>query len=438
MRGSIPASLQSEFTDWVIHLMVDVGFMDPQLGLLVAMTPGIDIARMSSALVQTVDVEPVLGCVYVRDSKRPYWQRIDDLQEAQLVHRIETDRPVRDGLTWLSEPLDPESGAQIRALICKSSVESVLALKFSHVAVDASAMKEVAYQVATAYRKLGEDPEAVPVPNVDGERSVLLAAKGASLGQRLRALRPDDPFPTTEWGMPKTLDSDKGDPVYVTRHLGRDSFRPIRDWGRARGATVNDLVLTAYYRTLVDVLEPSKGSSTPVQLSCDFRRWLPEGTQLAAGNISGTWCISEGLETEATFEETLAAVTARTDKWKSSDAGVRAALGLSAAKRVPYATAAGRILKQAQRFTGDVGYPSLTNIGVLDEERLDFGAGVSIADAFAVGPIGSPPGFVLSVSTFREEMTLSAGFHTGELDPGVADRVLDGVVARLELLRNLS
>ena len=55
------------------------------------------------------------------------------------------------------------------------------------------------------------------------------------------------------------------------------------------------------------------------------------------------------------------------------------------------------------------GYPTLTNIGVIDEERLDFGVQPHITSAYLFGPIALPSGFVLTASTFRDCLRLSAG-----------------------------
>jgi NRPS condensation-like uncharacterized protein len=53
-------------------------------------------------------------------------------------------------------------------------------------------------------------------------------------------------------------------------------------------------------------------------------------------------------------------------------------------------------------------HPFLSNLGVLDEKRLRFE--VDIADAYLVGPALYPPAFMLSASSFREQMIFTCGF----------------------------
>jgi len=63
--------------------------------------------------------------------------------------------------------------------------------------------------------------------------------------------------------------------------------------------------------------------------------------------------------------------------------------------------------------------PALTNMGIIDEAKLDFGA-PELASAVICVPVNQPPLFVTGLSGFRGSLTMSCGFYESALP---ADRV---------------
>ncbi len=67
--------------------------------------------------------------------------------------------------------------------------------------------------------------------------------------------------------------------------------------------------------------------------------------------------------------------------------------------------------------------PSLTNVGPIDPERLDFGA--PVRRAHLVTPLIFPPIFGAGVSGFRDTLTLTAGFCASGVDGGMMNELFD-------------
>lgn len=193
---------------------------------------------------------------------------------------------------------------------------------------------------------------------------------------------------------------------------------------------MNDLVLTAYYRTLFRVLEPKAGDRTPVQMSNDLRRHLPEGTRTALANISGLWTVTIQPVDDESFRATLARATARTSAWKRRGAGISTAIGVGIADRFMRSRGLEVMRKQiaGTRPSGKPGsgYPTFTNIGVLNTDRLCFGEGTSVHDAYLLGPIGYPTGLILTASTYRDALHLSCGFDADAMSERTARDVVAG------------
>ena len=70
--------------------------------------------------------------------------------------------------------------------------------------------------------------------------------------------------------------SEGGDvrPFILTRVLQRDKVSALKDYCRATGATLNDAVLTAYYRCLFQLLALRPGVELEIPVMVDMRRYL--------------------------------------------------------------------------------------------------------------------------------------------------------------------
>jgi NRPS condensation-like uncharacterized protein len=431
-REAIPATLPSEFVEWAILMMIENGFMRPQLGAVVTLDGKVQAQRLARAVRLVLDAEPVLGCRFVADAKKPYWERLTTLDDRSALTVEDADDPDAAAREFIASAFDPAAGPQLQARLLRGPHGDVLAMKLSHLAVDGGAVKECLYLVADLYRRLGLQPDLSVTPNLDGARSLLPAAREASWSERLRALKPQELLPKTDWGIPG-LGRERGHQQHLVRRVPPDAFGRLRQWGRDRGATVNDMILTAYIRSLFAALRPAPGDATPVQLSCDLRRWLPADTKTALSNISATWSIDIPRVEGESFAGTLARVVERTGAWKAGAPGVRQAVGLSMAYRLVMPQGIGVMRRPMKNnpVTDTAGYPTLTNIGVIDEAKVDFGRETAVADAYLLGPIAFPTGYVLTASTFRDELTLSTGIDTLAIDLRLAESLLDGTVREL-------
>ncbi len=430
MATAIPNIIESEVAEWLIRSLVDDGSMQPQLGILIHLGGVLDLARLDRAVRLLMDEEPVLGCRFVEDAKKPYWERLDALDSLDPVPVLEVASVDAESaaLAWIAREIDPCAGPQLTAHVFRAAIGDFLALKFNHVAVDGNSVKEGAYLLSDTYRRLEATPDYAPQPNT-GARNVIPAAKSATFKQRLQFLKTPDLALPTDWGLPVTSRG-RGHETQLVRRIGSEAVREIRAWGRTRGATINDVLLTAYFRALVGILRPPKDARTPIQQSCDFRPWMPVGQRTALSNVAGSWCMDVDSEEGDSFQALLGKVVDRTRAWKAGDAGVTTGLQMKVARRIPYKLMRARLQKRTTDELGESGYPTLTDIGVIDPRQLDFGD-LSVEDALLLGPVAYPPGFILTASTFRDRLTLSVGFDRAALDGAIAEEILDRVVLEL-------
>jgi NRPS condensation-like uncharacterized protein len=428
----IPSALRAEFMDWIVYLMIESGMMRAQLGAAVRFDGRLDQQRLARALRLLMDAEPVLGCRFVADGDPPHWERLDLRGDTAPVSVREAADPEAAAAAFVAAGIDPRSGPQVAAAVLRARDGDTLAIRVNHTAVDGGGTKQVLYLLGAIYRALAADPRYVPDPDVDSPRDLEAIARSATLLERLKALRLRNHFPPTDWSVPGL--GGEGDPFYMWTTIEPGDFRRIVDFGKERGATVHDLLLAAYFRVLYRELRPRAGARTPVNMSADLRSWLPADARIALANLPATWAITVSPRESEDFEGTLARVVAQTREWKDADVGrtraVEGVIGDRLVRLIGMGTLRRQWTRILRRLEG-TGYPSLTNIGVIDEGLLDFGAEAPVADAYLLGPIGQPGGLILTVTTFRHRIRLSAGIDARATDADLARRIMDGTAAEL-------
>jgi NRPS condensation-like uncharacterized protein len=110
---------------------------------------------------------------------------------------------------------------------------------------------------------------------------------------------------------------------------------------------------------------------------------------------------------------------------KANRTGLEGMISLSLALRTGFAPM--RLMAQQMRGQ-NIKYgkanPVLSNFGLIDPRRLDFGD-AAVQDAYMLGPTLFAPGLMLAVSTFGGTMTFAVGLAPAATDRGTVERLLD-------------
>lgn len=433
MPEQVPESLPIEFAERLVYTLADLGFVRPQIGAGIEFEGHLDAARMTRAIRLLTDAEPVLGCRFVAGAVPPMWERVEDLDARALCEVRESSDFPGDAAAFVAEPFDPVTGPQLRAVVLKGSGRDALVLAVSHLAVDVAALKQGLYVLSGIYHRLEKEPDWRPPVN-RGARNTEPIIHATKIVDRFKALLPADLFPSTDWGVRGV--SRHGSPLYVWRNVEPTVFRKLVQFSRVHDASVNDTLLAAYYRSLYASLRPKPHSQTPVQLSCGMRGLMPRDTPIALANISATVTVSVEVEPDEPFAETLKCVVEQAEERKRSGVMAQKAIGVGLADRLSRRKGLDALRAQteaaASKLGHGTGYPALTDVGVINATRLDFGAHAHVTSAYLFGPIAFPSGFSLAASTFRDCLRLSAGIDRKAVDIKLAQAIVDGTARELE------
>ena len=247
------------------------------------------------------------------------------------------------------------------------------------------------------------DPEFRPAPII-GDRSIREVLKRFGMAAKLKCLFFQSKENNLTGGARFPLSSSgEARPFILTRKLGRRRTAELKDFARVKGATLNDVVLTAYYRCLFQRLALSPGSEIQIPVMVDMRRYLKKGGEFVSlTNLASTVITQLAYWPEERFEATLVRVKVIMDKKKGSNIGLNGFIKLDLMHRILGDRVANRALMSILKNP----LICMTNVGILDSAQIAFGD-LRPRDAFLCGSIKYKPYFQLAISSYDGELTLS-------------------------------
>jgi NRPS condensation-like uncharacterized protein len=375
-------------------------FADQQLCMVIKLNGTIDEKMLAKAIRLSLDFEPVLGCRFVENSGYPFWERRGDLDQIKVIPVVEPVSPEMALKAFVNEPIHADVDPLVTAKIFREKDTDTLCIKVNHSACDAGGLKEYVFLLSGLYSMLITCGRISIQPNL-GRRDQSQIFQHTK-DPRTLAMKG---FPKPTWTLPQKTGSEPLHSFIVVSHA---QFELIKKYANDKKATVNDVLLTALYRTLFAINDTEEGKPMMVQVAIDLRRYLPEHRAESICNLSGALYVSLERKLDEPFEGTLEKVCTSMNRLKQDYPGLESAAGLEYLFSQGFAG-----MEKYMAVSSEIGrkynvtFPLLSNFGVIDAYR--FGE-LEIVKGHITSPIMYPPGFMLGASTFNGEMTLSIGY----------------------------
>ena len=263
---------RAEIFDQFQLLYEATGFNDHQLHCVLRFASGLDADVLRKAVVASVEAIPILGSRYIDDVQRPRWESIDPSRfgEAFLLARTEGEFN-----EFVTSRIEESRGPQVRACLLGVS-PFALALCMNHMVCDAAGFKEFLYFLCDIYSKLASGFDCRPIMTT-GDRGIAEVLRRFSVVAKLKSLILQS-AENNRCGARRFPLSEGRDtrPFILTRKLGGERSAALQVYCKARGVTLNDAVLTAYYRCLFRRLAIPPGTELRIPLMVDMRRYLKD------------------------------------------------------------------------------------------------------------------------------------------------------------------
>jgi NRPS condensation-like uncharacterized protein len=404
------------------------------LGCRMTFAGHLDGDRLERAVRLSLDAEPVLGTRLVTGWYWGHWERLEDLDAHNPFSVVQTDDQLSAAVEFQSEGVDA-AGPQVGVRLVRSKDHDDVCVRISHVVADGQAAKQYLYLLAGLYTKLGEDPALVPEPDLARRPDGMDAWNALSPVQRAKAKL--TPLTTKDlfgggWTIPSVGRTGRGR-THRLLELHPARYHALKAYGKVRGASVNDMMLTALFRALCRTLDPPSGVPLSFMCTADHRRFLPPDRPIPITCVSISCLVQLEYLPGETFDDTLDRVVTWMSAWK--DRGYGIADQKRAADMAKLGYAAGRmLLAQTDKMASRSGKstPGLTNLGVIDERRLTFD-GVAPEAAYMLGPAPFGGSIFPTIATYRDTLTIAAPLCANDMDPTVIEDVLNAMDSELDV-----
>lgn len=405
-----------DFNDRMVHVELHYDFP-------------IDIEVLKTVLICFLEKAPVFHSSFVDTKFKTYW-KVKDYDIDDVLH-VSTPDDLDDAINeFLTQYIPPENDLQIQvAVFNKKDGGSVLCIVENHMCMDGGDFKYFLNTLCKSYNDYAEH-KISPIGLKTGSRAFEevyedFSKKEKKMAQNLYknvCAKDDHRFPLT--------DDDIRDRSFIARRkFDKERFAKIRKSGKAIGATVNDILTTAYFYSLYELAGFDKSESVTISCAIDLRRHMKDTSETGITNHTAFMqCnIPElGDDIFKTLEYTKKSV----EKFKNDKF-----MGLYGLPLLKFGYA---IMPQAaSEEVIKLGYSNpliaMSNIGVLDSEKLTL-TGHSPVDGFMTGAVKYKPYVLLSATSINGELTLSMCVRGNEEDEKIVERFFDLMEKNIDVL----
>lgn len=379
-----------------------------------------DILRHAAkALVESVDV---LHGTFFSDGAMAYWHINEDVSESNYFHYVETEGdPEKTAASLSLLPIYPEDKVQMHVTLVQSGKSSALVVRLSHLVVDGGDGKYLLGKLAQAYEMIrcNGNTDALEVKN--GSRApekvyekLRLQDMKELFSNPLSCAETAYPYPSEDTGMARV----------TLRSIPAETMSAARKRAKTLGATVNDLLITAFCHAYAALDGVDAAAPMSVSSMMDLRRHCVNGDSEGLCNMSGALPTTLEAGCTGSFAQTLEQIVRQTTTVKENPlAGLEGMPILHGLTRTMpiwlLQLAVGKIYGKLSL--------GLTNLGNLNCADYALGSLVPNGGLFG-GPLKKKPGMQISVISFDGECVLAvAGVYTKE-DAALLQDTLDRMV----------
>jgi NRPS condensation-like uncharacterized protein len=429
----IPKRYRAQFTDRFINYVRETGEMMIQMELV--FDSHLDVDRLKKALDLTLDAEPVLGCRFVKNWWRPRWERLDT-GGREVLTLADSVRPYEE---FMHAPINIYTGPQVKACLLRDTKGDRLLIKVAHEVSDASGVRQIVKIISSTYSRLAHEPEYRPEPNINGDRSIWQALRNVPLHaypviwyNYYRIYTIPTMYPVVSIHLPIVADNDRK-LEFISRRVPENLSQRIIDYGRQRNATLNDVILAAYFHAVTAAADWNRKSQLRLRVTVDLRRYKKDVNKGGICNLSGMEVINLGTDLNSSdFDYTLKRISTFMEQRKAKWIGINDYVGLAPSTVCWPHSLTNKIMVgiiQSSVKSGQAPY-TFTNMGAIEQKDVTFDK--PPVEARLLPPVNYPPVIMFCLSSYNGTLTISSGSYP--CSKKHLDRCLDEMVTVLNRL----
>ncbi|MBO4338494.1 MAG: hypothetical protein K5755_07460 [Clostridiales bacterium] len=390
----------------------------------------IDIDVLKTVITCFFEKAPVLHSSFTDNKIHPYWTvedyHINDILTVKEVEEAELDKEIND---FLVQYIPTDSRIQMKIAVFFCGEKSVLCVVENHMCMDGGDLKYFMKSLCKNYTDYAEN-KISPVELRTGTRSYEAVYEDFTAAERKMAKGLYKNINTRDnHAFPLTPDNIEDKSFIARRKLSAETFDKIRAVGKTRGATVNEMLLTAYFYSVyeLNVFSPDEGFS--ISCAIDLRRHITDNSDQGVTNQTA-WMQCKVPKKGKDIFETLDYVIHTSNQFKQDRfMGLHGLPLLSLGYKIMPHAASEEIIK--------VGYANplmaMSNIGILEADKLAL-CSHEPTDGFMSGAVKYKPYVLLSATSMRKEITLSMCVRGNDRDKEIVEHFFDLMEKSIGLL----
>ncbi|MDO5846671.1 MAG: hypothetical protein Q4Q04_07085 [Methanocorpusculum sp.] len=380
------------------------------ISLKLSFTAPFDFPRMQNALALLTAAFPVLTARF--DADAGGWTYTDS-----LVEILPFSGDMDESLDCINAR--PDESAPF--FLLSSPDGKTLLLTIDHTVTDAHGLIRIGELLSTAYRSLKTNP-AYCIETLTESRSIPLAARMHRFTEQdylsLCAREVAASELAKPWHTYLTYSAPaEGTYQFHIRRIPPECLVSAKAAAKRLGATVNDLLKAAFAVALQKCIAEKTGERIPfipLRQANDLRKYLPASARQEIGNFS----VPCWASVECPPDENFSAVLRRIGETSRTLKDLPTAPGILFAVEHP-----GLPLSQALLTGEQISSASLSNVGVISSDSLNFGDDLPVEDAIPYADLRFGNPYYLIASTYAGRLSLAAVTRSAGVEE--AERILD-------------
>lgn len=330
---------------------------------------------------------------------------------------------------FLTGYIPPESDIQMKAALFIKDGKSTLCIIENHMCMDGSDFKYFMNALCENYNNYAEKGIS-PIDVREGSRSYEQVYNDFSrTEQRMAKNLYKNVNAKDDHRFPLTPDSIRDQSFIAKRKISREKLAKIKTQGKRLGATVNDMLLTAYFYSLYEIANYKESESVCISCAIDLRRHLKDVSDEGLTNHTA-WMQCRVPERGADIFQTLQYVIRSSNQFKNDK--FMGLYGLPLLK-LGYSIMPHAVSEEIIKIGYSNPLVAMSNIGILKADKLAL-SGHEPVDGFMTGAVKYKPFVLLSATTLNGETTLSMCVRGNDEDKKIVGHFFDLMEKNLDEL----
>ncbi|MEJ8302659.1 hypothetical protein [Saccharibacillus sacchari] len=396
----------------------------------------VDLNLISLTQKYIFQMYPIMNCKLTETQGDVAWEAGKQEGEYFEFELLEDARELEKKIkAYMLEVESTWKSPQVRMKIFRGT-HDVICIKVQHTYCDGAGLKKYLQMFTSTYTSLCKEDIDFKFSLKEGDRGKGAISKYLSSGSEVENRILGTAPLNAEWLFPlknnSIEESRKNIEISILR-LNEDFYASLHRYAKDKKATINDVILAAYYRSLCSITGKYGSGQLGIDLTLDMRKYFSDYQEELICNLASSEKVYVEISSHDSFETTLSRVQDKTSEMKKNKMGVEGLktfefLGNKKYKDLKEYFRESMSLMRLNKSRD----PILSNFGILFSEKLFLGE-VVVEDAYLVSPYVQAPSFMLGVSCYNQKITFTVTYDSLMTSMREVELLLNTIAAELIL-----